>query len=122
MSTALWMNIPLMVLAFGLMAGIPLWLVLRRHDWHGKHETPSVPAYMTPRPVPVRVALALGRKLSFGACSQGNRREVLENFRPQTALRFAAQSGWKRTKAGQHGHQTGNVRCRVHGGSLVGFD
>ena len=29
MSTVLWMNIPLMVLAFGLMAGIPLWLVLR---------------------------------------------------------------------------------------------
>jgi hypothetical protein len=61
MSTALWMNIPLMVLAFGLMAGIPLWLVLRRHDWHGKHETPSVPAYMAPyltrRPVPVRVAM-----------------------------------------------------------------
>ena len=48
MSTILWMNVPLMVIAFGLMAGIPLWLVLRRHDWHGKHETPSVPAYMTP--------------------------------------------------------------------------
>jgi hypothetical protein len=47
MSTALWMNIPLMVLAFAFMAGIPLWLVVRRHDWHGKHETPSVPAYMT---------------------------------------------------------------------------
>ena len=61
MSTLLWMNIPLMVLAFALMAGIPLWLVLRRHDWHGKHESPGVPAYMTPyltrRPVPVRVAL-----------------------------------------------------------------
>jgi hypothetical protein len=57
MSTILWMNIPLMVIAFALMAGIPLSLVLRRHDWHGKHETPSLPAYMTqgrtPRPVPV---------------------------------------------------------------------
>ena len=41
MSTALWMNIPLMVLAFGLMAGIPLWMVLRRHDWHGKHGSPQ---------------------------------------------------------------------------------
>ncbi|MGH3298183.1 MAG: hypothetical protein ACRDP7_40980 [Trebonia sp.] len=61
MSTALWMNIPLMVIAFGLMTGIPLWLVLRRQDWHGKPETPSVPAYMapapTPRPVPIRVAM-----------------------------------------------------------------
>jgi hypothetical protein len=60
MSTVLWMNIPLMVLAFAVMAGIPLWLVLRRHDWHGKHETPSVPAYMTPyqtpQPAPIRVA------------------------------------------------------------------
>ena len=34
MSAVLWMNIPLMVLAFGLMTGIPLWLVLRREDWH----------------------------------------------------------------------------------------
>jgi hypothetical protein len=55
------MNIPLMVLAFALMAGIPLWLVLRRHDWHGKHEIPSIPAYLTPhqtlRPAPVRVAM-----------------------------------------------------------------
>jgi hypothetical protein len=57
MSTIMWMNIPLMVIAFALMAGIPLGLVLRRHDWHGKHETPSVPAYMTPRLVPVRVAM-----------------------------------------------------------------
>lgn len=55
MSAALWMNIPLMVLAFGLMAGIPLWMVLRRHDWHGKPETRSVPAYLARRPVPVRV-------------------------------------------------------------------
>jgi hypothetical protein len=65
MSTVLWMNIPLMVLAFALMVGIPLWLVVRRHDWHGKHETPSMPAYMTPNqtpnqtrhPAPVRVAM-----------------------------------------------------------------
>ena len=46
MSAVLWMNIPLMVLAFGAMVGIPLWLVLRRHDWHGKQETRTVPAYI----------------------------------------------------------------------------
>jgi len=46
MSTALWMNIPLMVLVFGLMSGIPLWLVLRRGDWHGKPEARMVPAYV----------------------------------------------------------------------------
>ena len=46
MSAVLWMNIPLMVLAFGLMAGIPLWMVLRRQDWHGKQEARTVPAYI----------------------------------------------------------------------------
>jgi hypothetical protein len=51
------MNIPLMVLAFALMAGIPLWLVVRRHDWHGKHETPGLPAYLTPQLAPIRVAM-----------------------------------------------------------------
>jgi hypothetical protein len=46
MAAVLWMNIPLMVLAFGLMAGIPLWMVLRRQEWHGKQETRAVPAYI----------------------------------------------------------------------------
>lgn len=49
MSAVLWMNIPLMVLAFGLMAGIPLWFVLRRSDWHGKPEARAVPAYLAAR-------------------------------------------------------------------------
>ena len=40
MSAVLWMNVPLMVLAFGLMAGIPLWLVIRRQDWHDKQRDP----------------------------------------------------------------------------------
>lgn len=57
MSTALWMNVPLMVLAFALWAGVPLWLVLRRSDWHGKPEGRMVPAYLARRPVPVRAAL-----------------------------------------------------------------
>ncbi len=55
MSTALWMNIPLMVLAFALWVGVPLWMVLRRKDWQGKQETRSVPAYLARRPVPVPV-------------------------------------------------------------------
>jgi hypothetical protein len=57
MSAVLWMNVPLMVLAFGLMTGIPLWLVIRRHDWHHKPESRAVPAYLTRRPVPVRAAM-----------------------------------------------------------------
>lgn len=55
---ALWMNIPLMVLIFGLWVGIPLWLVLRRKDWHGKHEYPTAPAYMARRhATPIRVSM-----------------------------------------------------------------
>jgi hypothetical protein len=57
MSAVLWMNIPLMVLAFGLMAGIPLWMVLRRSDWHGKPEGRMVPAYLARSATPVRVAM-----------------------------------------------------------------
>lgn len=57
MSTALWMNIPLMVLAFGLIVGIPLWMVLRRPDWHGKQEARFVPAYLVHRTAPIRASM-----------------------------------------------------------------
>ncbi len=57
MSAVLWMNVPLMVLAFGLMAGIPLWLVIRRTDWHHKPEGRAVPAYLARRAAPVRAAM-----------------------------------------------------------------
>jgi hypothetical protein len=40
----LWINIPLMTLAFGLWVGVPLWLVLRRPA-----ENRSVPAYLLAR-------------------------------------------------------------------------
>ncbi|HEY7278656.1 MAG TPA: hypothetical protein VH594_21995 [Trebonia sp.] len=58
MSTALWMNIPLMLLAFTLWVGVPLWLVLHRPDWRGKQETRSVPAYLARRTAPLQPALA----------------------------------------------------------------
>jgi hypothetical protein len=70
MSTILWMNIPLMALAFGLMVGIPLWLVIRRHDWHGKHDVPTVPTYLARRPTPVRVAMV---RLSRSTGHEGRR-------------------------------------------------
>lgn len=57
MSAVLWMNLPLMVLIFGLIVGIPMWMVLRYEHWHGKPEARTVPAYLTRRPAPVRVAL-----------------------------------------------------------------
>jgi hypothetical protein len=56
MSDVLLMNIPLMVLAFALWVGIPLWLVLRRSGWHGKPEARTLPAYMARRATPVRAA------------------------------------------------------------------
>jgi hypothetical protein len=56
MATALWMNIPLMVLAFGLITGIPLWLI-RHRDWHHKPEAREVPAYLEHRPALVRAGM-----------------------------------------------------------------
>ncbi len=44
----LWINIPLMVAVFGVMVGIPLWMVLRHPDQHPK-ENRSMPAYLVPR-------------------------------------------------------------------------
>ncbi len=44
----LWINIPLMVLAFSLMVGVPLWFVVRRPSWHTR-ENRSLPAYMMAR-------------------------------------------------------------------------
>jgi len=41
----LWINIPLMVLAFSLMVGVPLWFVLRHPEQNPK-ENRSVPAYL----------------------------------------------------------------------------
>lgn len=44
----LWINIPLMVLAFALWVGIPMWMVLRHPD-KAPAETRSVPSYMRQR-------------------------------------------------------------------------
>jgi len=51
MSTAeiLAINVPLMVLFFGLWVGIPMWMISRRPDRHPR-ETRTVPAYMRQRP------------------------------------------------------------------------
>jgi hypothetical protein len=68
MSAVLWMNIPLMMLAFGLMAGIPMWLVTRRRDWHHKPEARTVPAYLAPRAVPARaVAVRVSRSNRYAS-------------------------------------------------------
>jgi hypothetical protein len=58
MSTALWTNIPLMLFAFALWVGVPLWMVRHRPDWRGERETRSVPAYLARRGAPLQPALA----------------------------------------------------------------
>jgi len=65
MSTALWMNIPLMAIAFGLMVGIPLWMVLRRPDWHGKRQARTVPAYLTRSAAPIRATVRVPRAVGY---------------------------------------------------------
>jgi hypothetical protein len=54
----LWLNIPLMAVAFGLMSGLPLWMVLRRPD-RNPAETRTVPAYVARRPG-VRIGVHTG--------------------------------------------------------------
>jgi hypothetical protein len=44
----LWINVPLMALAFALWVGVPLWLVLRHPDVHPKEDR-RLPAYLMPR-------------------------------------------------------------------------
>lgn len=65
MSTALWMNIPLMAIAFGLMVGIPLWMVLRRPDWHGKRQARAVPAYFARNAAPIRATVRVPRSADY---------------------------------------------------------
>ena len=60
----LWINIPLMVLAFALWAGIPMWMVLRRPD-RDPRETRTVPAYLRQRGVPP-VAFPTQRQVPAG--------------------------------------------------------
>jgi len=55
MSDVLLMNIPLMALFLGLWAGVPLWLVIRRADWHGKPAARTVPTYLAAQREPVRI-------------------------------------------------------------------
>jgi hypothetical protein len=53
-----WLNIPLCVLAFGLMTGVPLWMVLRRPD-PNPAETRRIPAYVA-RPTEARTGVRIG--------------------------------------------------------------
>jgi hypothetical protein len=69
-ATFLWINIPLMVLALGLWAGIPLWMVFRHPDRHPR-ETRTIPAYLANSPHRHRVLPAALR----GEMEHGRERE-----------------------------------------------
>lgn len=49
----LWINIPFMVLFFGLWVGIPMWMIFKRPDRRPR-ETRTIPAYLR-QPVSVPV-------------------------------------------------------------------
>ena len=58
----LWINIPLMVLFFALMVGIPMWMVIKRPDRHPRL-TRTVPAYLHNR-MPTSTGLPRERQVS----------------------------------------------------------
>jgi hypothetical protein len=64
----LWLNIPLMVLFAAAVAGIPLWLVLRRPDFGP--ETASLPGRVsgTGRGAPWPGAAGISRASPVGSC------------------------------------------------------
>jgi hypothetical protein len=64
------MNLPLMVLIFGLIVGIPMWMVLRYEHWHGKPEARIVPAYLVRRAAPIRATMV---RLPRSAGYEGHR-------------------------------------------------
>ncbi|MGD0698362.1 MAG: hypothetical protein ABSA02_00595 [Trebonia sp.] len=45
----LWINVPLMVLAFALWVGVPMWMVFRHPDRHPR-ETRVIPVYLKRHP------------------------------------------------------------------------
>ncbi len=73
----LWINIPLMVLAFALWVGIPMWMVLRRPD-RDPRETRTVPAYLRQRGVPSR---AFPAQRQTPAEAYAERRELVSSAR-----------------------------------------
>ena len=75
-ATFLWINIPLMVLAFALWVGIPMWMVLRRPD-RDPRETRTVPAYLRQQGVPVAASPELRVPAETGA----ERRELVTSGR-----------------------------------------
>ncbi len=62
----LWLNIPMGVLAFLAIAGIPMWLVLRHPD-----ERPGQAATARPATVPARPAMASRATARRGALRAG---------------------------------------------------
>jgi hypothetical protein len=73
----LWINIPLMVLAFALWVGVPMWMVLRRPD-RDPRETRTVPAYLRR---PGAMAAAFPGQRPAPAYAEAERRELVSSGR-----------------------------------------
>ena len=78
MSAVLWMNIPLMVLAFALWVGVPMWMVLRHPDRHPR-ETRTVPAYLR-QSAGARATVLPGQRQA-PAYAEGERRDPVSSTR-----------------------------------------
>ena len=77
MATWFWINIPLMVLAFALWVGIPMWMVLWRPD-RDPRETRTVPAYLRQRGA---MAAAFPGRRPAPAYVQAEQRELVSSGR-----------------------------------------
>ncbi len=73
----LWINIPLMVLAFALWVGVPMWMILRRPD-RDPRETRTVPAYLRQQGI---TAAAFPAQRQAPAYAQSGRRELVSSGR-----------------------------------------
>ena len=72
----LWITIPLVVLAFALWAGVPLWMVLRHPD-RRPGETRIVPVYLRQRAVARGGYRGLPAQRLASAPDRGERRELI---------------------------------------------
>ena len=72
----LWITIPLVVLAFALWVGVPMWMVLRHPD-QGPGETRFVPVYLRQRAVARGGYGGLPAQRLAPAPDRGERRELI---------------------------------------------
>jgi hypothetical protein len=78
----LWITIPLVVLAFALWVGVPMWIVLRHPD-RRPSETRTVPVYLRERAVARGSYRGIPAQRLVPAPDHGERRELISAGRMQ---------------------------------------